>query len=114
MPDGEDIKSFAEHGTTMAIFLSAAKPRALQEDLLEGGYAPETPCAVVYRASWPDEEVIECRLEDLADRIRAAGFTRQALILVGPGLGAGGTRSHLYSPEFSHMFRKAEPAEKEA
>ena len=107
MPDGEDIKSFAGHGTTMAIFLSAAKPRALQEDLLEGGYAPETPCAVVYRASWPDEEVIECRLEELADRIRTAGFTRQALILVGPGLAAGGTRSHLYSPTFSHMFRKA-------
>ena len=114
MPDGEDIRGFAKHGTTMAIFLSAANPRALQEDLLEGGYAPGTPCAVVYRASWPDEVVIECRLEDLADRIRAAGFTRQALILVGPGLGAGGTRSHLYSPGFSHMFRRAEPAEKEA
>jgi precorrin-4/cobalt-precorrin-4 C11-methyltransferase len=114
MPGGEDIKGFAEHGTTMAIFLSAAKPRALQEDLLEGGYAPETPCAVVYRASWPDERVIECRLEELADRVREAGFTRQALILVGPGLGAGGTRSHLYSPDFSHMFRRAKPAQKGA
>jgi precorrin-4 C11-methyltransferase len=114
MPEGEDIRSFAEHGTTMAIFLSAAKPRVLQAELLEGGYAPETPCAVVYRASWPDEEVIECRLQDLADRVREAGFTRQALILVGPGLGAGGTRSHLYSPEFSHMFRQAKPAKKGA
>jgi precorrin-4/cobalt-precorrin-4 C11-methyltransferase len=114
MPGGEDIKGFAEHGTTMAIFLSAAKPRALQEDLLEGGYAPETPCAVVYRASWPDERVIECRLEELADRVREAGFTRQALILVGSGLGAGGTRSHLYSPDFSHMFRRAKPAQKGA
>ena len=114
MPDGGDIRGFAKHGTTMAIFLSAAKPRALQEDLLEGGYAPGTPCAVVYRASWPDEVVIECSLEELADRIRSAGFTRQALILVGPGLGAGGTRSHLYSPGFSHMFRRAQPAEKEA
>jgi precorrin-4/cobalt-precorrin-4 C11-methyltransferase len=114
MPNNEDIRAFARHGTTMAIFLSAAKPRALQEDLLEGGYGPETPCAVIYRASWPDEEVIECRLEDLADRIRSAGFTRQALILVGPGLDAGGTRSHLYSPSFSHMFRKAEPAAKPA
>jgi precorrin-4 methylase len=91
----------------MAVFLSAAKPHALQEELLHGGYAPATPCAVVYRASWPDERVIECRLEDLADSIREAGFTRQALILVGPGLGAGGTRSHLYNPDFSHMFRKA-------
>ena len=114
MPAGEDIESFAEHGTTMAIFLSAAKPRALQKELLEGGYAPETPCAVVYRASWPDERVIECRLEDLAERIREEGFTRQALILVGPGLGAGGTRSHLYNPDFSHMFRQAKPAQKGA
>ena len=116
MPDGEDIKSFAAHGTTMAIFLSAAKPRALQEELLDGGYAPETPCAVIYRASWPDEEIIECNLEELADRIREAGFTRQALILVGPGLRSGGTRSHLYDPGFSHRFRKADPrvAEKKA
>jgi precorrin-4/cobalt-precorrin-4 C11-methyltransferase len=97
----------------MAIFLSAARPRALQEELLEGGYAPDTPCAVVYKASWPDEVVIECPLGDLADRIREAGFTRQALILVGPGLAAGGTRSHLYSPRFSHMFRRAEPEEGE-
>lgn len=111
MPEGEEISGFAAHGTTMAIFLSASRPRALQEELLEGGYAPDTPCAVVYRASWPDEVVIECPLEELADRIRSAGFTRQALILVGPGLGAGGTRSHLYSPGFSHMFRRAQPAE---
>jgi precorrin-4/cobalt-precorrin-4 C11-methyltransferase len=66
---------------------------------------------VVYKASRLDEEISECRLEELADRIREAGFTRQALILVGPGLGAGGTRSHLYSPEFSHMFRRAKPAQ---
>ena len=108
MPNNEDIKAFAAHGTTMAIFLSAARPRLLQEELLEGGYAPDTPCAVVYRASWPDEQVIDCRLRELADRIREAGFTRQALVLVGPGLKAGGTRSHLYSPAFSHSFRKAE------
>ena len=108
MPNNEDIKAFAAHGTTMAIFLSAARPRLLQEELLEGGYAPDTPCAVVYRASWPDEQLIECRLRELGDRIREAGFTRHALVLVGPGLEAGGTRSHLYSPAFSHSFRKAE------
>jgi precorrin-4/cobalt-precorrin-4 C11-methyltransferase len=106
MPRGEDIRSFAAHGTTMAIFLSAARPRVLQEELLEGGYAPDTPCAVVYRASWPDEQTIWCPLEELADRIRGAGIKRQALILVGPGLVEGGTRSHLYSPHFSHMFRE--------
>jgi precorrin-4/cobalt-precorrin-4 C11-methyltransferase len=108
MPEGEDIRGFASHGTTMAIFLSAARPRALQEELLEGGYAPDTPCAVVYRASWPDERILWCPLEELADRIREAGIKRQALILVGTGLAAGGTRSHLYSPHFSHMFRDKE------
>jgi precorrin-4 C11-methyltransferase len=108
MPNNEDIRAFAAHGTTMAIFLSAARPRLLQEELLDGGYASDTPCAVVYKASWPDEQVIECRLDELAYRIREAGFTRQALVLVGPGLEAGGTRSHLYSPAFSHSFRKAE------
>jgi precorrin-4/cobalt-precorrin-4 C11-methyltransferase len=108
MPEGEGIKSFAAHGTTMAIFLSAARPRLLQEELLEGGYAPDTPCAIVYKASWPDELIIECPLAEFADRVREAGFTRQALVFVGPGLRAGGTRSHLYHPEFSHSFRKAQ------
>jgi precorrin-4/cobalt-precorrin-4 C11-methyltransferase len=108
MPDGEEIERFASHGTTMAIFLSAARPRALQDELLEGGYSPETPCAVVYKASWPEELVVECPLERLAECIGEAGIKRQALILVGPGLTAGGTRSHLYSPHFSHMFRKKE------
>jgi precorrin-4/cobalt-precorrin-4 C11-methyltransferase len=107
MPNNESIRTFAAHGTTMAIFLSAARPRLLQGELIEGGYTPETPCAVVYRASWPDEQVIECPLGELAERIREAGFTRQVLVLVGPGLRAGGTRSHLYSPRFTHMFRKA-------
>ena len=108
MPNNESIRSFAAHGATMAIFLSAARPRLLQEELLEGGYVTETPCAIVYKASWPDELIIECPLGELADRIREAGFTRQALVLVGPGLKAGGTRSHLYSPGFSHSFRKAQ------
>ena len=108
MPEGEDIRSFAAHGTTMAIFLSAARPRELQQELTEGGYPPDTPCAIVYRASWPDERVVECELGRLAESVRAMGVKRQALILVGPGLAAGGTRSHLYSPDFSHMFRKAE------
>ena len=107
MPDGETIAEFARLGTTMAIFMSAARPRALQEDLITGGYDEDTPCAVVYRATWPDEMVIRCPLSELAESIREGGFNRQALVLVGPGLGSGGTRSHLYSPEFSHRFRGA-------
>jgi precorrin-4/cobalt-precorrin-4 C11-methyltransferase len=106
MPPGEDLRELARHGTTMALFLSAARPRELQADLLAGGYPPDTPCAIVHRASWPDERVIRCRLDELGERVRAAGIDRQALVLVGPGLAEADTRSHLYDPRFGHMFRR--------
>ncbi|WP_119067119.1 precorrin-4 C(11)-methyltransferase [Rubrobacter indicoceani] len=106
MPRGQEIERFAAHGTTMAIFLSAARPRELQEELLSGGYPPHTPCAVVYRATWPDQKISRCRLEGLGDAIREMGVNRQAMILIGPGLDAYGRRSRLYDPEFSHMFRR--------
>lgn len=109
MPDGEQIRAFAAHGTTLALFLSAARPRRLQEELLAGGYGPDTPCAVVYRATWPDEQVLRCRLDELGRTVRDAGLTKHTLILVGPALDAGGTRSHLYSPGFSHTHRQAIP-----
>ena len=88
MPPNEDLAAMAAHGTTMALFLSVRRPRELQADLLAGGYAPDTPCAVVYQASWPDEIVIRCPLAELGEQIRAARITTQALVLVGPALGA--------------------------
>ncbi|AHY46101.1 precorrin-4 C11-methyltransferase [Rubrobacter radiotolerans] len=106
MPEGQEIERFARHGTTMAIFLSAARPRELQEELLAGGYPPHTPCAVVYRASWPDQLVERCTLSELGETVRRMGVRRQTMILVGPGLDAYGKRSRLYDPSFSHMFRK--------
>jgi precorrin-4/cobalt-precorrin-4 C11-methyltransferase len=106
MPRGESVTELARHGTTMALFLSTARPRELQHELLDGGYAPDTPCAVVYRASWPDEVAFRCRLDELGDRVRAARINRQALVLVGPGLRDAGTRSHLYDPEYGHSFRR--------
>ncbi|MBA2690987.1 MAG: precorrin-4 C(11)-methyltransferase [Rubrobacter sp.] len=110
MPSGEEIESFARHGTTMAIFLSAAKPRELEHELMEGGYPPTTPCIIVHRASWPDEEVVRCRLSELGETVRSMGVSRHTMILVGPGLDSYGTRSHLYDPEFSHMFRRGTDA----
>lgn len=107
MPAGERLADLAAHGTTMAIFLSIARPQDLQADLLTGGYSPDTPCAVVHRASWPDELVLRCRLDELAERVRAAGIDRQALVLVGPGLDDADTRSHLYDPAHGHRFRAA-------
>ena len=107
MPSNERLSELARHGTTLALFLSVRRPRELQSDLLEGGYAPDTPSAVVYRASWPNEIVIRCRLEELAIRIREAGITTQALVIVGPALGAvdGSQRSHVYDAGYGHRYR---------
>ena len=107
MPPNEELRALAAHGTTMVLFLSVRRPRELQADLLEGGYAPETPCAVVFRASWPDEVVLRCRLDALAAEIKAARITTQALVLVGPALDAEAQagRSHVYDPGYGHRFR---------
>jgi precorrin-4/cobalt-precorrin-4 C11-methyltransferase len=107
MPSNETIADLARHGTTMALFLSVRRPRELQAELLEGGYAPETPCAVVYRASWPDEVVVRCELRELGDAIRGAKITTQALVLIGPALdgAAEAGRSHVYDPGYGHRFR---------
>jgi precorrin-4/cobalt-precorrin-4 C11-methyltransferase len=110
MPNNEDVRAFAAHGTTMALFLSAKRGRKLQEELLAGGYEPDTPCAVVYRATWPDEKVLRCRLDELAATLREHQLIRHTLILVGRALDAGGTRSHLYAPDFSHVHRNARTA----
>ena len=107
MPAGERLESFARHGTTIALFLSIARPAELRDELLAGGYAPETSCAVVHRASWPDERVVRCQLGELAERVCEARIERQALVIVGPGLRPASTRSHLYDPKHGHRFREA-------
>ncbi|WP_205745990.1 precorrin-4 C(11)-methyltransferase [Egibacter rhizosphaerae] len=107
MPEGEDVRAFAAHGTTMALFLSAKRSKRLEAELRAGGYPPETPCAVVYRVTWPDEAVHRCRLDELAATLRAGGYVRHTLVLVGDAIGAtpGATRSHLYDPGFRHHSR---------
>jgi precorrin-4 methylase len=107
MPANEQLRALAAHGTTMVLFLSVRRPRELQADLLEGGYAADAPCAVVYRASWPDEVVLRCRLDELAAEIRGAKITTQALVIVGPALDdqALAGRSHVYDPGYGHRFR---------
>jgi precorrin-4 C11-methyltransferase len=107
MPPNEKHVELARHGTTLVLFLSVRRPRELQADLLAGGYAPETPCAVVYRASWPDEIVVRCPLRDLAGQIKAYKITTQALVLVGPALGDASCagRSHVYDPGYGHRYR---------
>ncbi len=108
MPPGEEVARFASHGTTMALFLSAARSGQLQDELTDGGYPPETPCVVAYRVSWPDELIVWCTLAELAATVRAHKLWKHTLVLVGPALTAGGTRSHLYHPGHFHGFRRAE------
>lgn len=112
MPDRERLSALATHGATLAIHLSITRIRRVVEELLAGGYPPETPVAVLYKVTWPDERVLTGTLADIADKVRAAGFTRHALILVGPALNARRAaprvRSHLYNPTHTHRFRRAQ------
>jgi precorrin-4/cobalt-precorrin-4 C11-methyltransferase len=108
MPPGEKVAEFAKHGTTMALFLSAARSGQLQDELVQGGYPEETPCVVAYQVTWPDELIVHCRLADLEATIKSRKLWKHTLVLVGPGLAAGGTRSHLYHPGHFHGFRRAE------
>jgi precorrin-4/cobalt-precorrin-4 C11-methyltransferase len=108
MPPGEEVAEFARHGTTMALFLSAARSGRLQDELLAGGYPPDAPCVVAYQCTWPDELIVRCRLAELAGTIKAHRLWKHTLVLVGPALEAGGTRSHLYHPGHFHGFRRAD------
>ena len=107
MPPRETVRGFAAHGTTMALYLSAARNKALQEELLAGGYPPETPCIVGYQVSWPDELMLRCELKDLSETMREHKLWKHTVVLVGPALAEGhsGTRSHLYHPGFRHEYR---------
>ena len=109
MPQGEGVAAFAPHGATMAVFLSAARPDELADELLApgSGYGPDTPAAVVVRASWPDEVVVRTTVGRLADDLRATGATMTALVLVGEALAAEpvARRSHLYEPGYTTAYR---------
>ena len=108
VPEGERISTFASTGCTMAVFLSAAQPEALQRELLAApsAYSPDTPACIVIRASWPDERVVVTVLGRLAEDLRSTGATTTALVLVGDALSGTAARSHLYSPLFAHGHRR--------
>jgi len=105
MPSGESVAGFARHATTMAIYLSAARPDTLRQELL-AGYPPQTPAVVVAKASWPDETVITTTVDGLAEALGGSGIRTAALVLVGPALAGAGSRSRLYDPSYSHGCRR--------
>ncbi|HEV3170036.1 MAG TPA: precorrin-4 C(11)-methyltransferase [Actinocrinis sp.] len=114
MPAGESIRSFAAHGTTMAVFLSAARSGRLAAELLAGGYPQDTPVIVASRATWPDEELAWCTVGTLEQTVKDRKLWKHTLFLIGPALGSEGTRSHLYHPGHFHGHRRAEPAARAA
>lgn len=111
MPERETVRGFAAHGTTMALYLSAARNKVLQEELLAGGYPPETPCLIGYQVSWPDELLLRCQLSQLSETMREHKLWKHTIVLVGPALATSpvAKRSHLYHPGFRHEYRAADP-----
>lgn len=79
MPERERLASLAAHGATMVIFLSIGLIDKVQTALLQGAYTPDTPAAVVYKASWPEEEIVRCTVGSLVESTRAAGIPRRRL-----------------------------------
>ena len=107
VPEKESIKSLAAHRATMILFLSTGLTEKLERDLLEGGYPEDTPVAIVYKATWPEERIFRCKLKDLDKTVKEEGLTKTSLIIVGDCMGADYERSRLYAPDFSTEFREA-------
>ena len=110
VPARQKIADYAAHGATMVIFLSSGMTDKLSQELIAGGYKPETPAAIVYKASWPDEKVVHCTVATLAEAASANNIRNLALITVGGFLGNEYDRSELYNPSFTHGFREASVA----
>lgn len=106
VPEKEEIESLAAHQATMIIFLTSTMLKELSNRLIEGGYSPDTPAAIVYKATWPDQKVIRTTVENIAVDAEKEGINKMALICVGNFLGDNYDRSKLYHPEFTHLFRE--------
>ena len=106
VPKEERIESLASHGTSMAIYLSTGMLGELCERLLKGAYQPNTPAAIVYKATWPEEETYLCTIETLEETAKAHSITKTAIILVGDAIAHQNyNRSRLYAPDFETEFR---------
>ena len=108
VPEKESIQSFAAHQASMAIYLSTGMLKELSERLVAGGYRKETPAALVYKATWPEEEAYICTIETLYDTAKEHGITKTALVLVGDVITHQNyKKSRLYAADFSTEFRQA-------
>lgn len=110
VPERESIESFAAHHASMAIYLSTGMLKELSKRLIAGGYEADTPAALVYKATWPEEEAYICTVQTLAQTAEEHNITKTALVLVGDVISNQHyTRSRLYAPDFETGFRKQKP-----
>ncbi len=107
VPPKEEISLLAEHQATMVIFLSTGMLQELSERLMKGGYSQNTPAAIVYKATWPEQKIVRTTVGKLAESAEKENITKTALIMVGGFLGDKYDRSKLYAPNYSHEFRDA-------
>jgi len=113
VPAKEAIPALASHKATMILFLSISLVEKLQAELIEGGLTQDTPAAIVYKATWPDEQIYYCNVGTLAKTAKENNITKTALIIVGDVIGTAGQnktayqRSKLYAPDFSTEYREA-------
>lgn len=107
VPKGQELSELAKYGSTMVIFLSAGLNDKVSAELMEGGYPADTPVAVVYKATWPQEKIIRTTLSQMPKAMKDEGISKTALIIVGDVLGSGYELSKLYDKDFETGFRKA-------
>lgn len=114
VPEHEKLRGLAAHRATLVLYLSVGMISKVVAELLEGGYTPETPAAVVQRATWPDQKIVRGTLADIAEKTKESGIRMHALIMVGgvfdPGLidETDKYKSKLYDKDFTHMYRRAD------
>lgn len=106
VPELEKIEEWARHKSTMVIFLSMGLLEQLEEKLMEGGYEKDTPAAIVYKATWPEEKVFPCTVSTIYKTAKENNITKTALVVVGKVLKCTYERSKLYDPGFTTEFRK--------
>lgn len=106
MPEKEKLHLLAQHQSTMCIFLSASIVDQVQQELLDGGYSPETPVAACYKLTWKDEKIYRGQLKDLAQIIKENKLTLTTMIVVGDAIDNRKGLSKLYDGHFTHLFRK--------
>lgn len=106
VPESESIKELAAHQATMVIFLSTGMLPQLSMELQAGGYRADTPAAICYKTTWPEEQTFKCTVGTLAQTAEQNGIKKTALIIVGRVLDCDYQRSELYNPYFTTEYRK--------